>query len=58
MELLSNEFLFFCGIILASVGVIAIISLFILSTVGKKRLTKTLEKEYGEKEKKTSPDKL
>lgn len=58
METVSNEILFFGGIILTATGAAAIILLFILSAMGKKRLIRILEKEYGEKEKKTSEEKL
>ena len=49
MELFSNEFLFYGGIIAASAGALAVILLLLFSVIDRMKLNRTLEKEYGEK---------
>ncbi|MGN0657470.1 MAG: hypothetical protein ACI4KR_11850 [Ruminiclostridium sp.] len=47
MELFSNEFLFYGGIIAVSVGALAVILLLLFSVIDRMKLNRTLEKEYG-----------
>lgn len=57
MELFSNEFLFYGGIIAASAGALAVILLLLFSVIDRMKLNRTLEKEYGAKEDNNSSEK-
>ncbi len=52
MENIPNEIIFYGGIVIAAVAVLAMTAAFLVFTVKKSRLKEKLDNEYGKKEKK------